>query len=198
MAVRFECEIRYAIRNIAAFEGSLNLLGAKLLDTKQYNDHYLLPSNKKFWNKDTMTLRLREWIRPPIKAQLLFGEVEIKNIDGIQFKRSIFPGGKQIIWQGNLSECDSISKKLGFEPWISIEKPESRTYDLPKYGFITAVEHIENFGWSGELEFQGENLEQTKREISRSTGLLGILKQDISFKPLSVIYAEYAEKNGLL
>ncbi len=189
MASLFECEIRFTIVDITAFEKRLDGLGAKLIYPYEFNDHYFKPDLEK-WNPVEKNIRTREWKFPQHDTTIYFTKNEVVLIDGVQFKRALYPQGKVPLFSGDIGTCRSLLHDLGFSHWLTIEKKKARFWEIPEYGFKTAAEFIEGLGWSGELEFEGEDPQKAKAEIERALNILGIPKHLVSYKPVSVIFAE--------
>lgn len=140
-------------------------------------------------------MRIREWKTPKNPTKIFFVKNEIVPIEGIQFKRAVYPEGKVSLYKGDLNACKSLLRYLGFEEWFVIEKKKSKLWELPEHGFRTVTEYIDGLGWTGELEFGGEKPELAKENIERASVLLGIPKEDLSFKTISAIVAE---KRGII
>lgn len=194
MASLFECEVRYVIENIEVFEKRLKKLGAKVLYTYEFTDYYFRPVNFK-WDPFEKNLRIREWQTPKKPTTIYFVKNELVSMEGIKFKRALYSQGKVALFSGDLNVCKSLLEDMGFELWFVIKKNKAKMWELPKYKFKTAVEYIEKIGWSGELEFEGEDIKKAKTEIEKALKILEIPKKSVSFNPISIIFAE---KKGIL
>lgn len=194
MASLFECEVRYEIEDIRALENRLGALGAEVLYPYEFTDHYFKPVKEK-WNPLEKNLRIREWKTPANPAEILFVKIEVISLGDIRFKRALYPQGKVPLFSGDRDTCESLLEDLGFELWFKINKTKAKLWEIPEHGFKTAVEYIEGLGWSGELEFEGEDTEKARAEIEQALEILEIPKKLVSFKPFSVIFAE---KRGIL
>lgn len=189
MASLFECEVRFIIKDIKAFEKRLDELSARLIYPYEFTDYYFRPRKEK-WDPLEKNLRIREWKTPENPTTIYFVKNEIVSIDGFQFKRALYPQGKLALFSGDLNTCKSLLNDLGFELWFIIKKERARFWEIPKHGFKTVAEYISGLGWSGELEFEGEDPNKAKAEIEKALNVLKIPKSLVSFKPISVIYAE--------
>jgi adenylate cyclase class IV len=194
MAAKFECEVRFEIGDIEEFKKRLAELGAVLKSPYEFNDYYYLPAGEK-WNALEKNLRIREWIMPQNLTTIYFTKNEIVSIGEIQFKRALYPQGKVPLWSGDVEICKMLLADLGFVFWFLLKKERASHWELPRYGFETVVEYIAGLGWSGELEFEGEDPKKAKEDIERALKILEISKNQVSFKPISVIVAE---KRGIL
>lgn len=189
MASLFECEIRFNIRDIAGFEKELKKLGARLIYKYEFTDYYFKPAKEK-WNPIKKILRIREWKFPKKPTIIYFVKNEIISMGDIKFKRAIYPQGKVPLFVGDLELCKSLLSDLGFKLWFVLKKEKCKFWRLPKHNFETVTEYIDGFGWSGELEFEGKNAAKAKIQIEKALGVLKIPKNLVSFKPISVIFAE--------
>ncbi|MAG08001.1 hypothetical protein CMO89_00870 [Candidatus Woesearchaeota archaeon] len=189
MASLFECEVRFTIEDIKSFEDRLKELEAKLVYPYEFTDYYFRPVKEK-WNLVEKNLRIREWKSPQKPTTIFFVKNEVISLGDIKFKRALYPDGKVALFSGELNICRSLLRDLGFEPWFSVRKENASMWDIPKYGFKTVAEHIEGLGWSGELEFEGEDPKKAKEEIEKALNALKIPKDLVSFKPISAIFAE--------
>ncbi|MCX6813476.1 MAG: CYTH domain-containing protein [Candidatus Azambacteria bacterium] len=194
MASIFECEVRYEIDNIKKFESRLKKLGANLLYPYSFEDYYYRPVKEK-WNPSEKILRIRKWRYPKKPAEILFVKNEIISINGIKFKRSLYPQGKVLLFNGEFNICETLLHDLGFIPWFVLNKKKANFWKIKKYNFKTVTEYIENLGWNGELEFEGKNIQKAKTKIKKALEILEIAPKLVSFEPISLIYAR---KNKLL
>ena len=94
MVSRFECEVRYHIRDIDQYTVKLSELQAVVIYNYAFTDHYYVPDIHEPWNLRRRTMRLRAWTEPRTACQVLFSEVERVTIQGLTFKRSVFEEGK--------------------------------------------------------------------------------------------------------
>jgi len=185
----YESEIRYMIEDLDVFEKRLDELNAKLIYNYEFSDHYFKPKRIS-WNPLYKTIRIREWFKPTKGCEVLFNKVEIMNIDGLIFKRSVYPQGKIRILKGNLRLCKDFLNELEFEEWFSIEKKNCKLVEIPRYDFRTVYEYVSNLGWTGELETNGDDPEEVKRKLEEWIRILNIKKENVTYKPLSLIYGE--------
>ncbi|NQU07334.1 MAG: CYTH domain-containing protein, partial [Candidatus Abyssubacteria bacterium] len=155
----FECEVRFTIEDIAAFKQRLEELGAELLFPYEFTDHYFRPRGGE-WDLSEKNLRIRHWATPPEPTTVFFVKTEIVTIGDLQFKRALYPQGKVPLFSGSPEECRSLLDDLGFEPWFDVAKKDAAIWEVAKHGFKTVAEFIEGLGWTGELEFEGEDPQQ--------------------------------------
>jgi len=189
MASLFECEVRFFIKDIKRFERRLGQLRSKLLYPYEFNDYYFRPT-KATWDPLEKNLRIREWKTPPNPTTIYFVKNEIVSIGNTSFKRSLYPQGKVALFSGDLDLCKALLCDLGFKFWFVLKKEKARLWEIPQYGFKTVAEYIKGLGWTGELEFEGENLSKAKIEIEKALNSLNIPRNLVTFKPISVIFAE--------
>lgn len=194
MASLFECEVRYVIKDINALEKKLSELGAIVMYPYEFTDYYFKPAREQ-WDPLEKNLRIRGWRTPENLTTIFFVKIEIFSFGDLQFKRALYPEGKVPLYSGSVDICRSLLDDLGFESWFEIHKTKAKLWKIPDHGFITAVEYIEGLGWTGELEFEGEDPEEAGRNIKKALGALEIQDDLVSFKPISVIFAE---KTGIL
>ncbi len=192
MASPFECEVRYRIPDMKVFEHVLSEAGARLVYTYAFTDHYFRPSSRD-WDPRRRSLRFREWRDGRHPTAILFTRIALDKQGDLIFKRSLDPEGKLTLLEAPLDRCRSLLADLGFEPWLTLVKDQASFWQLP--GFITVTEHVEGLGWTGELEFEGTDPEQARRNIEAALRVLQVPRRLVTPRPLSVIYAE---RHGLL
>lgn len=190
MASLFECEVRFSIEDIAAFETRLTELEVQLGYYYEFQDHYFRPLNDT-WNPVEKNLRIREWAFPEHPTTIYFVRNEILTIDGLQFKRALYHHGKVPLLSDDPDVCTALLKDLGFEPWFVLKKQKATFWEIPQYGFNTVTEYIDGVGWSGELEFEGNDPGNARVRFENALKLLQIPIKHVSFKPISVIFAEH-------
>jgi len=183
------------ISDIDEFKKKLKDLKAKVIFDYEFTDHYYVNNLKTPWDLSKKNLRLRIWRKPKVKYRILFTVLELVDVDGLKFKRSLFKEGKLCLYEGKLEDCKKLLDYLGFKKWFSIEKKNCTLYEIPNYNFKTIHEFIPNLGWTGELEVKGDNLKEAGRILKREIELLGLDKVEVTSEPISLIYAK---KNGLL
>ncbi|MEK6973736.1 MAG: hypothetical protein AABW41_00605 [Nanoarchaeota archaeon] len=194
MASDYECEVRFEIKDIDAFINRIITLEGSLIFDYSFYDYYLTPIDQR-WNPLEKNLRIREWKYPTKPTTLYFVKNEILNIEDLKFKRAVYRAGKVPLLEGDLEECMSIAQDLGFKPWFTIRKEKAHFYEISKNKFKTIAEYIPELGWTGELEFEGQDPLKAKNRIAECISLLNIPRKSVTFKPISAIYAE---KLGLL
>ncbi|MHC4436715.1 MAG: hypothetical protein ACYS3S_05100, partial [Planctomycetota bacterium] len=72
------------------------------------------------WNPVEKNIRIRQWIQPEKDSIIYIVKLEIISIDGLQFKRSLYPEGKLPLFTGPLDTCRILLGDLGFEFWFSL------------------------------------------------------------------------------
>ena len=189
MTQPFECEVRFKIENIQDFEARLGQLEARIAYPYEFTDHYYKPKGKQ-WDPIERNLRIRDWIQPRKESTIYFVKLEIVSIQGLKFKRALFSEGKLPLFRGQLAECQSLLRDLGFEFWFSLRKEKARLWEIPQHNFFTAVEYIKGLGWTGELEFEGKDPNKAAATILKALELLNVPKQTVTHKPISAIYLE--------
>jgi adenylate cyclase class IV len=189
MTQPYECEVRFKIEDIDAFEATLARLGAKIALPYEFTDHYYKPAGTP-WAPVEQSLRIREWAEPSTPTTIYFVKLEILTIEGLRFKRSLYPEGKLPLYSGPLDTCRALLNDLGFEFWFALRKEKARLWEIPDHHFFTAVEYIRGIGWTGELEFEGQNPQTAAPAIKKALRLLEIPQHLVSHKPISALYME--------
>jgi len=188
MASVFECEIRFPIANYVTFEQKLKGLGA-VADPYEFVDYYFRP-NKDEWNTFEKNLRIREWRSGTKLVTVYFAKLEIVEINDLKFKRALYPHGKVPLFSGEFTFCKKLLEDLGFKQWLIVHKERANLWDFPEHGFKIASEYIEDLGWTGEVEVEGDDPQRARKEIDRIVEILGIPKDKIDHRPISIIVAE--------
>lgn len=189
MASPFECEVRYRISDIQELEERLGELGARIKFPYEFTDCYFKPVGKE-WDLLERTLRIREWITPADPAEILFVRTKVFSLGDVKFKRSTYPQGKVPLFSGSADTCRSLLEDMGFEHWFDVKKRNAKLWEISEHDFITAVENVESLGWTGELEFEGDDPQAAASRIEAALELLRIPMDSVSHKPISLIYAE--------
>ncbi|OGZ26751.1 MAG: hypothetical protein A2365_02570 [Candidatus Nealsonbacteria bacterium RIFOXYB1_FULL_40_15] len=185
MAKAFECEIRYSVDDIAEFKKKLEKLNAKHVFDYKFQDFYFRPESKE-WDYFKKNLRIRH--KEGHSTRILFDKIETKSFNGLEFKRSVFPEGKLLIYSGELDSCRNLLLDLGFKEWLVINKEQGELWELGDLKI--ALEKIEGLGWTFEMEFKGEDPEKAGKEIEKAVEKLGLDKNCLWSDPISVIYAK--------
>ncbi|MHA1144867.1 MAG: hypothetical protein ACTSRW_09040 [Candidatus Helarchaeota archaeon] len=168
-----ESEIRFLINDINAFKHFLMSKKALPGERYRFTDHCYRPRNpeSKWTPKDleTKTMRIREWHEPLKESKLLFSKVEIFIKDDMSFKKSIFPNGKLEIITGDISLLKLILKDWDFEFWFKIHKEEGQLFRIPhsKNPFNIALEKIEGFGYSAEIEVHVKEISKIEDQFKQ-------------------------------
>jgi adenylate cyclase class IV len=194
MTQPYECEVRFKIENINAFEATLARLDAKIVLPYEFTDHYYKPAGKP-WDPIEKTLRIREWVEPKRPTAIYFVKLEIITMQGLSFKRSLYPEGKQSLFSGPVYLCRMLLEDLGFESWFALRKEKARLWEIPDHHFFTAVEYIRDIGWTAELEFEGKDPQKVAPAIQRALELLQVPQHLVTHKPISSIYLEATTKS---
>ena len=189
MTQPFECEVRFGIDDIEDFQARLGRLGAKIAFPYEFTDHYYKPPAGN-WDPVEKNIRIRQWIQPQKESTIYFVKLEIISLDGLQFKRSLYPEGKLPLFTGTVEMCRALLDDLGFEFWFSLSKEKARLWEVPRHGFFTAVEYIEGLGWTAELEFEGNDPQKAGSAIRQALKALKIPRQKVTHNPISAIYLQ--------
>ncbi len=187
MTQPYECEVRFGIENIEDFEAKLRHLGARIALSYEFTDHYYKPLAES-WDPVEKSIRIRQWIKPQKDSIIYFVKLEIMSIEGLQFKRSLYPEGKLPLFTGSFDVCRKLLGDLGFELWFSLRKEKACLWEVPRHNFFTAIEYIEGLGWTAEIEFEGQDPKQAASSIRQALDVLNIPLQKITYNPVSAIY----------
>jgi len=194
MTQPYECEVRFGIDDIEDFEAKLERLGARIVLPYEFTDHYYKPPAG-HWDPVEKNIRIRQWIKPEKDSIIYFIKLKIISIDGLQFKRSLYPEGKLPLFTGPLDMCRALLDDLGFESWFSLRKEKARLWEIPQHGFYTAVEYIKGLGWTAELEFEGQDPQKAASAIRQALDALQIPDFKVTHNPISVIYLQNGERD---
>jgi adenylate cyclase class IV len=204
MTQPYECEVRFGIDDIEAFQARLEQLGAEIALPYEFTDHYYKPLEG-YWNPVEKNIRIRQWIQPENgtprgvshcgESIVYFVKLEILSIDGLQFKRSLYPEGKLPLFTGPLDTCRMLLEDLGFEFWFSLRKEKACLWEVPQHNFFTAVEYIEGIGWTAEIEFEGNDPSKAGSAIQQALSVLQIPMQKVTHNPISAIYLQNRKQN---
>ena len=188
---QFETEVRFFIQNIDEFKERIALVGGKLLNDFSFVDYYYAPKNKS-WNPLNNSLRIREWRNSNKSTAVWLSKQVIETVDGLSFKRSLYPEGKIKLFEGELDYCKEILNDLGFEPICIIDKKQGFAWriDVGEQAFEFCTEEIDQLGWTGEFELDGTNTKAIKKLIQKYQELLGLSINQMSSKPMFVIWEE--------
>ncbi|MFC1604081.1 CYTH domain-containing protein [Planctomycetota bacterium] len=189
MTQPFECEVRFGIEDIEDFQARLGRLGAKIAFPYEFTDHYYRPPAGN-WDPVEKNIRIRQWIQPQKESTIYLVKLEIISIEGLQFKRSLYPEGKLPLYTGPLDTCRALLDDLGFEFWFSLRKEKACLWEVPQHSFMTAVEYIEGIGWTAELEFEGNDPQKAASAISQALKALKIPRKKVTHNPISAIYRQ--------
>ncbi|HUT46726.1 MAG TPA: CYTH domain-containing protein [Sedimentisphaerales bacterium] len=193
MTQPYECEVRFGIDDIEDFQARLDRLGAKIAFPYEFTDHYYKPPAGN-WDPVEKNIRIRQWVQPQKESTIYFVKLEIVTIEGLQFKRSLYPEGKLPLFTGPLDTCRTLLDDLGFEFWFSLRKEKARLWEVPRHGFFTAVEYSEGLGWTAELEFEGNDLQKAGSAIRQALKALKIPRQKVTHNPISAIYLKNSKR----
>jgi len=191
--LRFENEIRVILTSeeFKSVMRRIKELNGEVVREYKFYDHVFKPKSGE-WSLERKILRVREWFKPSIKAEILFTHIEIVEIDEFKYKRTIYPQGKILMYTGNKEEAFRILEDLGFEYWFTVYKEWGGLYKLKRlYDKIIALEYVKDLGYSLEVEIWGSNVEQVKHEMTEILGRLGIKKDKVLWKSLPTIVAEH-------
>jgi len=193
MTQPYECEVRFGIDDIEDFQARLGRLGARIAFPYEFTDYYYRPPAG-HWNPVEKNIRIRQWIQPQKESTIYFVKLEIISLEGLQFKRSLYPEGKLPLFTGTVEMCRVLLDDLGFEFWFSLRKEKARLWEVPRHGFSTAVEYIEGLGWTAELEFEGNDPHNAGSAIRQALKALQIPRQKVTHDPISAIYLQNSKR----
>jgi predicted adenylyl cyclase CyaB len=188
MSNLFECEVRLLNYNFDKLIKRIDeLKGYKKLDY-EFDDYYFEPISGD-WSEGR-NLRVRQWLKPTDRpTAIYFSKNETQTIEGLSFKKSLYPDGKLQLYTGELETCFSILRDLNFQQKFKVEKRQGQVWVLPDHGFQIVLEYVNNFGWSGEVELDGANPSETKKEIDKILEALELTQENITFKAMSELFA---------
>jgi len=189
----FECEVRFLIPDIAAFQARLAALGACGVERYAFTDHYFRPREGS-WNPRTHALRVREWREPARPNELLLTHVDTVSAGALACKRSLLPQGKLRLYEGPLDECAGVCDALGFVPWLDVVKTECVICDLPGLG-KAIYERVDGLGWTSEIEVDGTDPAAALARIRVKLATLGVPLEAVTDAPMAVLVAQ---RRGLL
>jgi len=189
MTQPYECEVRFEINDIEDFQARLERLGAKVILPYEFTDHYYKPPAG-YWNPVEKNIRIRQWIQPEKESIVYFVKLEIISVDGLQFKRSLYPEGKLPLFTGSFDICRKLLDDLGFGFWFSLRKEKACLWEVPQHSFSTAVEYIKGLGWTAELEFEGNDSQKAGSAIRQALSALQVPMQKVTHNPISAIYLQ--------
>jgi hypothetical protein len=200
MTQPYECEVRFEIDDIKDFEARLGQLGATIAFPYEFTDHYYKPPAGN-WDPVEKNIRIRQWFKPQKESIIYIVKLEIISIDGLQFKRSLYPEGKLPLFTGSLDTCRKLLDDLGFEFWFSLRKENACLWEVPQHAaravpcgsFFTAVEYIEGIGWTA--EFEGSDPQKACSAIRQALKLLKIPMQKVTHNPISSVYLQNRERS---
>ncbi len=186
MTAPFECEVRFAIDDVAAFRRRVASLGGRAVREYAFTDHYYrLPAVA---DPAARSLRVREHHAPPQPAELLLAWVDLHTHGEVTFKRSRFPEGKVCLHRGGAAACHAVAAALGAVPWVVVRKTAGTLYEIPGAGGL-AVEQVDGLGWMGEVEAAGADPAEAAAAIRRRLDLLGVPPHAARPQPLAALAA---------
>ena len=185
----FETEVRFFIPDIHIFKQKVDELGCSLLKEYAFTDYYFKPKVDG-WDQLTQSFRIRQWLKPAKPTAIMITKQTIESVDGISFKKSVYPEGKLILLEAKFDFCKQVAHDLGFEPLFSITKNQGWVWESKENELEFCAEEVEGLGWTGEFELDGTIIDEIKKSIKRHQDLLEINPNDMSSKPLSVLFEE--------
>jgi adenylate cyclase class IV len=189
----FESEVRFSIPDIDEFKGRVEALRIKLIKEYAATDYYFKPVMGE-WSSLEKTLRIREWKLPEKSPVVYLTKHEVQTIGKFSFKKSVYPEGKRVLFTGSVSDCRELVTDLGFEEAYRITKKQGWVWqDLDKELEFCA-EETDVFGWSGEMEIEGTDLNYIEQRIKRHQECLGIADEHLSYKPVAILIEEQLAK----
>ncbi|MHA1299973.1 MAG: hypothetical protein ACTSO9_11180 [Candidatus Helarchaeota archaeon] len=186
--VSYESEVRILFDDIKPFLEKIQSLNARIIKNYSFRDHIYKPEAIKNWELEQKVMRIREW---PDKSQLLYTKTRIIKMGDLKFKRTYFPQGKILLYEGTLQEAQTILNDWNFKFWFLINKEEGTLYEIKNPFHITfVVEKIKDLGYTAEIEVWGENKDEIYDNFKKIIEVLEINKKRITYKSLPKIYQE--------
>ena len=173
MENKYEVEIRAKVDE--GFHKKLIANGAKVLNKYSSQDDYWKPKASS-WDPEFIIIRIRKYGGGP-GVEVLFSHVQYIEKEGLRIKRSIYPKGKITLFRGDEETARKLLKECGFEYWFSVKKLRGIVLDFKGIGM--AVEQIEDFGWSLELEGDGSEPESAIADLWDKLKKLGIREDQL-------------------
>ncbi|MGD9129199.1 MAG: CYTH domain-containing protein [Candidatus Woesebacteria bacterium] len=186
---KFECEVRFLIKDIKPILKKLQKLGASKILDYEFDDYYYQPVCKS-WNLIEKTLRIRQWLEPARPTVVYITKNEVIEIEGLKFKRSLYEQGKVVLLKGRLDFCKEVLTDMGFELNFVVHKRKGQVWQVKEDDSEVILEYVENFGWTGELEFEGIDPFETKEKIQKTLQILGLDEHSVTHKPMSALFKE--------
>ena len=177
MTKPFEAEARFEVPG--NFLEKLINMGFEITLKYSFEDVFFSPRGG--WKEKGKLLRVRKWHDG--RCEVLFTRVEVIEVNGLSFKRSLYKEGKVKLYEGLGEECEALLKDMEFEECGRIKKEEG--YLLRKGDVEVALERI-NGRWLLEIEVEGRELEEARKNMERIMRLLN-LKNPIP-KPVAEIF----------
>jgi len=193
MKKEFESEIRIMIQDIDEFLNKLEVLKAKIIQSYRFTDYIYIPKKPSSnWNPKYKIMRIRQYFSPNKQSYILFTENEFINGKIFQFKRSLYPQGKIELFQGDQPTAEALLLSWDFQPYFKIEKTDGKLYEITHpIKFIIAVEEINEFGYSAEIELWGDNLTHIEDLFLNILSELETPLEAITSNPLPYIIAKH-------
>lgn len=182
------------ILDVEAFRRRIADLQGRVLYTYAFTDYYQRPHTA-LWDLRTHALRIREHHLPAQPSEVLLTAVEIREWNGLRFKRSRFPEGKVRLYTGDVENCRVVVESLGFVPWLVVHKHDGVMYELPKWGKLV-LEHVTDVGWMSELEVEGVDPMQAARVLQRQLEVLGVDRERVSADPVAMLVRARRASSG--
>jgi len=189
----FESEVRFSIPNIDEFKKRVDDLGVALIKEYVFTDFYFKPVQGD-WNSLEKTIRIREWVRPEKLPVVYLTKHEIQSIGKFSFKKSVYPEGKRVLFTGSVKDCRELLTDLDFQEAYQITKKQGWVWQDLERELEFCAEETDVFGWSGEMEIEGTDLNYIEQRIKRHQEYLGIADQDLSYKPVAILIEEQLAK----
>lgn len=186
----FESEVRFSIPNIAEFRKRVDALGASLVKEYAFTDCYFKPVTG-LWNSLEKTIRIREWRLPEKPSVVYVTKQEVQHIGKFSFKKSVYPEGKRVLFIGNTHDCRVLLKDLGFAEAYQITKKHGWVWQDIEKELEFCAEETDIFGWSGEMEIEGTDINYIEQRIKRHQKYLGITDEQLSYKPVAILIEEH-------
>jgi len=148
---RFEVEVRALVPE--DFRNMIISRGAKIGTNDPYEDNYYKPVSRD-WDPEKITMRLRKSSGKDF-VEIIFSNVEYLEKSGLRMKRSVYPEGKIKLFAGSEKTAKQLLKDCGFDYWFTVKKTYCAV--CRHEGVDFALENIDGFGWTIEIEGDGSN-----------------------------------------
>lgn len=184
----FECEVRLINYDQVKLLDRIKELGGYKKMDYEGDDRYFEPKSGE-WDR-SKNLRLRKGYNVSSPSAIYFSKNKTKTIDGVSFKQSEYEEGKIKFYSGDENTGLEIIDDLGYQEVARIIKTDCQIWFLPEHNFQVIIENVKDFGWSGEIEFDGNDVQLVKKQIDEVLSVLGLDKSQVSFKSMLELFLD--------